>query len=132
MTRLVYPAGPVGWRAGATSGWGIPVIPRTIGTPLEPHQLVRPPQPAATRRNPRQERAVYQADDRPRRDQREPGSEDADEGVPEGPTAAHVLSGQPVDAIGDGGGEGERKGPEARTELRSPVQRNQPQLDHQR
>jgi len=52
-----------------------------------------------------------QAGDRPGREQREPGDEDADEGVPEGRTAAHVLSGQPVDATGDGSGKQGTKTP---------------------
>ena len=38
-----------------------------------------------------------QAGDRPRRERREPGGEDAGEGVPEGRAAVHVLSGQPPD-----------------------------------
>lgn len=65
-----------------------------------------------------------QAGDRSRREQREPGGEDTDERVPEGRTAAHVLSGQPVDAIGDSSGERERKRPEARTKRRPLVRKN--------
>jgi hypothetical protein len=83
------------------------------------------------RRNPREERAVDQAGDRPRREQREPGGQETDERVPEGRAAAYVLSGQPVDAIGDGSREREQKCPRARTERGPPVQRNQPELDQQ-
>jgi len=49
-----------------------------------------------------------QAGDRPGREQREHGGEDASQGVRDGCTAAHVLGGQPVDAIGDDSGEKEQ------------------------
>lgn len=73
------------------------------------------------RRNSRKERAIDQAGDRSGCEQREPGGEDAGEGVSKGGTAAHVLKGQPVDGVGDGGGEREREGPEARTKRSPPV-----------
>ena len=75
---------------------------------------------------PQEERAVHQGDDRPRREQREPGGEEADDEVAKGGAATHVPGRQPVDAAGDGGGKGEQKGPVGRAERRLPVQGRAP------